>query len=63
MRAVSLMTLESAPRFSLSAELPREAARALCWKQSCLVNLCRESRPMGLLSMAFESRSVVLDHC
>jgi len=29
MRAGSLVTLESAPSFSLSAELPREAARAL----------------------------------
>ena len=28
-RAGSLVTLRSAPRFSLSAELPREAARAL----------------------------------
>jgi len=32
-------------------------------KQSCLLSLCRESRPMRLLSMAFESRSVVPDHC
>ena len=53
MRAGNLVTLESAPEFSLSAELRREAARALC----------RESRPMRLLSMAFESRSVVLNHC
>jgi len=32
-------------------------------KQSRLVRLCRESRPVRLLSMAFESRSVVLNHC
>jgi len=29
MRAGSLLTLESASRFSLSAELPRKAARAM----------------------------------
>jgi len=32
-------------------------------KQRRLVSLCRESWPMRLLSMDFESRSVVLYYC
>ena len=59
MRAGSLVILKSAPRFSLSAELGGSEGVEL--KQCRFVSLCSESRPMRLLSMAFESRSVVLD--
>ena len=59
MRAGSLVTLESAPRFSLS----EGGSEGVELKQSRLVSLCRESWPMRLLSMAFESRSDVLEHC
>jgi len=64
MRAGSLVTLESAPRFSqVDCRVAEGGSEGVELKQSRLVSLCRESRPMRLLSMAFESRSVVLDHC
>ena len=59
MRAGSLVTLESAPRFSLS----EGGSEGVELKQSRLVSLCRESWPTRLLLMPFESRLVVLDHC
>jgi len=62
MRTGSPVSLESAPRFSVSA-VAEGGSDGVELEQSRLVSLCHESRPMRLLSMAFESRSVVLDHC
>jgi len=54
MRAGSLVTLKSAPRQSV-CRLAERGSEGIELKQSRLVGLRRESRPMKLLSMAFKS--------